>query len=91
MSLESGSRRDRRPDVACLTLRRFTVKIALDYPSPEQTRAAFRVYFVIEPPPEVANLAVLGCEWGRSLGTEVELGEREVSANAYMEILLQGI
>ena len=41
------------------TLRRFTFKIALDYLSPEQARAAFRIYFGIEPPAEVAALANL--------------------------------
>ena len=38
------------------TLRRFTFKIALDYLSPEQARAAFRVYFGTEPPAEIAGL-----------------------------------
>ena len=41
------------------TLRRFTFKIALDYLSPEQVMAAFRIYFGIEPPAEVAGLANL--------------------------------
>ena len=34
------------------TLRRFTFKIALDYLSPEQARAAFQMYFRIGLPPE---------------------------------------
>ena len=38
------------------TLRRFTFKITLDYLSPEQARVAFRVYFRIEAPTEVAGL-----------------------------------
>ena len=37
------------------TLRRFTFKIVLDYLSPEQAVAAFRAYFGIEPPTEVAG------------------------------------
>ena len=41
------------------TLRRFTFKIALDYLSPEQVRAAFRTYFGMELPVEVANLPAL--------------------------------
>ena len=41
------------------TLRRFVFKIALDYLSPEQTEAAFRGYFRIEPPAYLRDLAVL--------------------------------
>ena len=41
------------------TLRRFTFKVALDYLSPEQARAAFHVYFGIEPPSAVGGLATL--------------------------------
>ena len=40
-------------------LRRFTFKIALDYLSPEQAGAAFRIYFELEPPAEVADTAAL--------------------------------
>ena len=41
------------------TLRRFTFKITLDFLSPEQARAAFHVYFGIEPPEEIASLSNL--------------------------------
>ena len=41
------------------TLRRFTLKIALDYLSPEQAGVAFRTYFGHQPPAEVAGLAAL--------------------------------
>ena len=41
------------------TLRRFTFKIALDYLSPQQARAAFHVYFGIEPPSAVGGFATL--------------------------------
>ena len=41
------------------TLRRFTFKIALGYLSSEQARAAFRTYFGLAPPAEVADLAAL--------------------------------
>ena len=41
------------------TLRRFTFKIVLDYLSPEQARAAFRVYFGTEPPAEIAGFRTL--------------------------------
>ena len=41
------------------TLRRFTFKIALDYLSPEQTKAAFRTYFGMEAPAGVAGLTSL--------------------------------
>ena len=41
------------------TMRRFTFKIALGYLSPEQAAAAFRAYFGIEPPNEVAGPTVL--------------------------------
>ncbi|MCY4485657.1 MAG: AAA family ATPase [Deltaproteobacteria bacterium] len=41
------------------TLRRFTFKIALDYLSPEEVKAAFRVFFGIEPPAAVGSLATL--------------------------------
>lgn len=44
-------------DVA--TLRRFTFKIELDYLTPEQAAAAFRAYFVLTPPAEVATLTTL--------------------------------
>ena len=40
-------------------LRRFTFKIALDYLTPGQSRAAFRAYFGIEAPPEVEELTTL--------------------------------
>ena len=40
-------------------LRRFTFKITLDYLSPEQARAAFRAYFDLAPPAEIADLAAL--------------------------------
>ena len=40
-------------------LRRFTFKITLDYLSPEQARAAFRGYFDLAPPAEIADLAAL--------------------------------
>lgn len=38
------------------TLRRFTFKIALDYLSSKQARAAFRAYFETEPPAEIVGL-----------------------------------
>ena len=41
------------------TLRRFVFKITLDYLSPEQAGVAFRGYFGLEPPPEVAALSTL--------------------------------
>ena len=41
------------------TLRRFLFKITLGYLTPEQARAAFRLYFDQPPPPEVATLANL--------------------------------
>ena len=41
------------------TLRRFTFKIALDYLSPEQAIAGFRIYFGIEAPSGVASLTTL--------------------------------
>ena len=44
-------------DVA--TLRRFTFKIELDYLTPEQAAAAFRTYFALTPPAEVATLTTL--------------------------------
>ena len=44
-------------DVA--TLRRFIFKIKLDYLTPEQATAAFRTYFALTPPAEVATLTTL--------------------------------
>ena len=41
------------------TLRRFTFKIALDYLTPNQSQAAFRTYFSLEPPPEIGDLTNL--------------------------------
>ncbi len=41
------------------TLRRFTFKIALDYLSSEQARAAFRVYLGMEPPEDIASFHTL--------------------------------
>ena len=41
------------------TLRRFTFKIVLDYLTPAQSQAAFRTYFALKPPPEVAGLTIL--------------------------------
>ena len=41
------------------TLRRFTFKIALDYLSPEQAKAAFQAFFALSPPAPVAELAAL--------------------------------
>lgn len=41
------------------TLRRFTFKVALDYLSPEQAKAAFHTFFALTPPAAVANLAAL--------------------------------
>ncbi len=41
------------------TLRRFTFKIALDYLSSDQAKAAFRVYFGTEPPAEIAGFRTL--------------------------------
>ena len=41
------------------TLRRFTFKIALDYLSPEQAKAAFRAFFAQTPSNTVADLAAL--------------------------------
>ena len=46
-----------RLDVA--TLWRFTFKIELDYLTPEQATAAFRTYFALTPPAEVATLTTL--------------------------------
>ena len=40
-------------------LRRFVFKVALDYLSPEQAGAAFRIYFNLTPPAELATLAAL--------------------------------
>ena len=44
-------------DVA--TLRRFIFKIELDYLTPEKATAAFRTYFALTPPAEVATLTTL--------------------------------
>ncbi|MDE2734531.1 MAG: AAA family ATPase [Gemmatimonadota bacterium] len=41
------------------TLRRFTFKIALDYLTSDQSQAAFRTYFALEPPPETGDLTTL--------------------------------
>ena len=41
------------------TLRRFVFKVALDYLSPQQAEAAFRTYFGLTPPAELATLAAL--------------------------------
>ena len=41
------------------TLRRFTFKIVLDYLSSEQVRAAFCMYFDMEPAGEIAELRIL--------------------------------
>ena len=41
------------------TLRRFTFKIALDYLSPEQTKAAFQAFFTLTPPVTVTELTAL--------------------------------
>ena len=41
------------------TLRRFIFKVTLDYLAPEQADAAFRVYFGLEPPAQLKDLAVL--------------------------------
>ena len=41
------------------TLRRFVLKVRLDYLSPEQARAAFRIYFGLTPPAEIATLTAL--------------------------------
>ena len=41
------------------TLRRFTFKVTLDYLAPEQSKAAFRGYFGLEPPAELTALAAL--------------------------------
>ena len=41
------------------TLRRFTFKIALDYLTPGQSKAAFHAFFGIEAPPEIEELATL--------------------------------
>ena len=41
------------------TLRRFVFKVTLDYLAPEQADAAFRVYFGLEPPAQLKDLAVL--------------------------------
>ena len=41
------------------TLRRFVFKITLDYLSAEQAGVAFRGYYGLEPPPEVAALGTL--------------------------------
>ena len=40
-------------------LRRFDFKVALDYLAPEQARAAFRAWFGLPPPAEVAALCAL--------------------------------
>ena len=41
------------------TLRRFVFKVALDYLSPAQAEAAFRTYFGLTPPAEIATLTAL--------------------------------
>ena len=41
------------------TLRRFVFKVTLDYLSPLQSKAAFRTYFDVTPPPQVAALTAL--------------------------------
>ena len=41
------------------TLRRFVFKVALDYLSPQQAGAAFRTYFGLTPPAEIATLTAL--------------------------------
>ena len=41
------------------TLRRFTFKIALNDLTPDQSQAAFRTYFALNPPPGVADLTTL--------------------------------
>ena len=41
------------------TLRRFVLKVALDYLTPEQVKAAFRIYFDLTPPAQVATLIAL--------------------------------
>ena len=41
------------------TLRRFTFKVALDYLSPEQAKAAFHAFFALTPPAAVADIAAL--------------------------------
>ena len=41
------------------TLRRFDFKVALDYLGPEQAIAAFRAFFTLPPPPDVATLSGL--------------------------------
>ena len=41
------------------TLRRFVFKVTLDYLSPEQAGAAFRTYFGLTPPAEIATLTAL--------------------------------
>ena len=41
------------------TLRRFDFKVVLDYLSPEQASAAFRLFFELEPPPRLSELSGL--------------------------------
>ena len=41
------------------TLRRFDFKVALDYLSPEQASAAFRLFFELDPPPRLGELSGL--------------------------------
>ena len=41
------------------TLRRFIVKVTLDYLAPAQAEAAFRAYFALIPPPQIRSLAAL--------------------------------
>ena len=41
------------------TLRRFIVKVTLDYLAPAQAEAAFRAYFALTPPPQIRSLAAL--------------------------------
>ena len=41
------------------TLRRFVFKVALDYLAPAQAEAAFRTYFGLSPPAEIAMLTAL--------------------------------
>ena len=41
------------------SLRRFTFKIALNYLTPDQSQAAFRIYFALNPPPELGDLTIL--------------------------------
>ena len=47
------------PHLDPATLRRFDFKVALNYLAPEQAIAAFRAFFALDPPEDVAALSGL--------------------------------